>query len=41
MDYLNFLDPANEPEFECSVCGRPMSEDKGVCSNVCFEADMR
>jgi predicted nucleic acid-binding Zn ribbon protein len=31
--------PGDEPEFECAVCGVPMFEDAGVCSNVCFEAD--
>lgn len=32
--------PDEEPEFICSVCGKIMKSDSGVCSNVCFEADM-
>lgn len=36
---INFLDPYDEPEHECTVCGRPI-EHEGVCSRICFEADM-
>jgi predicted nucleic acid-binding Zn ribbon protein len=39
MSYYDYLDPFNEPEFECTVCGRPM-EKEGLCSNVCFQADL-
>lgn len=36
---LNYI-PGDEPEFECAVCGVPMFEDVGICSNACFEADL-
>jgi rubredoxin len=42
MSYLDIDNPFTEPpnDFECRVCGKSMEED-GVCSNTCFEADMR
>ena len=27
-------------EYRCSECGKPMHQDKGVCSDICFEASM-
>ncbi len=35
-----YSSPHDIEEYECAVCGRPMQEDRGVCSNACFEADM-
>jgi len=29
-----------DPEYQCSECGKPMHQDKGVCSDICFEASM-
>ena len=40
MSWDDFLNPHEQPESECGVCGKPMQEDKGVCSNSCYEADM-
>jgi len=29
-----------EKEFECSVCGKPLDSDTGICdSTACFKAD--
>ena len=40
-DYLDdLLDPYNQPEFECGVCGKPMHKDEDYCSANCWEADM-
>tara|TARA_B000000477_G_scaffold6822_1_gene5505 strand:+ start:637 stop:762 length:126 start_codon:yes stop_codon:yes gene_type:complete len=41
MEWYDYLNPHEQPEHECGVCGKPMNEDRGVCSNACFEADMR
>jgi len=30
----------DEPQFECSECGKLMEQNKGVCSSVCFDASM-
>ncbi len=39
-DYLdNLLDPYNQFEYECPVCGRPQNF-KSPCSSVCEEAEM-
>ena len=38
-DYLNIGNPADEPEHECTECGKPINYE-GVCSGVCFEASM-
>lgn len=42
MEIVDYGNPAYDDDnnCECSVCGKPMSED-GVCSSNCFEADMR
>lgn len=42
MEAVDYGNPAyeNDYENECSVCGKPLSKG-GVCSNDCFEADMR
>lgn len=31
---------SNDTVYECTVCGREMERDSGVCSNTCFKADM-
>ena len=36
-DYLN---PHEQPEYSCDHCEKPMYENKGYCSNGCWEADM-
>jgi len=40
MNWDDYLNPHEQPEYECGVCGKPMQEDKGVCSNSCYKADM-
>ena len=39
MEDLDFLNPYNQPEYECRECGKPMDEDD-YCSNTCWEASM-
>jgi len=39
MSWDDFLNPHEQPEHECGVCGKPMHEP-GYCSNNCWEADM-
>lgn len=39
-DYLDtLLDPYNQFEHECPVCGRPQNF-KTACSSICEEAEM-
>jgi hypothetical protein len=39
-DYLDkLLDPYNQFEYECPVCGRPQNF-KSPCSSACEEAEM-
>ena len=39
-DYLDtVLDPYNQYEHECPVCGRPQNF-KGACSSICQEAEL-
>ena len=42
MDIVDYGNPAYDDDFEytCNVCDKPI-ETEGVCSNTCFEADMR
>jgi hypothetical protein len=39
MEDLDFLNPYNQPEYECRECGKPMDKDD-YCSNTCWEASM-
>lgn len=41
MEIVDYGNPAYDPDYECSFCGRPMYEDRQYCSGSCFEADMR
>ena len=34
------LDQAEQPQYECNVCGRPLHENKEYCSDNCWQADM-
>jgi len=40
MSWDDYLNPHEQPEFECGVCGKPMHQDKDYCSNNCYQADM-
>jgi len=40
MSWDDFLNPHEQEEFECGVCGKPMNHDKDYCSNSCYKADM-
>jgi predicted nucleic acid-binding Zn ribbon protein len=37
----DFLNPHEQPQFECYECGSDMQEDIQYCSNACFESSMR
>lgn len=39
-EWYDFLDPAEQPEYECSECGKPLHQDKEYCSQSCFNASM-
>jgi predicted nucleic acid-binding Zn ribbon protein len=40
MDYIDIGNPytGEIPEFECSVCGKPI-EHPGYCSYLCYKTD--
>jgi len=40
MSWDDYLNPHEQPEYECGVCGKPMHQNKDYCSNNCWEADM-
>lgn len=39
MSYFDYDYPADEKEFSCNVCEKPIDKP-GVCSNKCFKIDM-
>lgn len=40
-DWFDNLNPIDDPEFECSVCSKPLYNDRTYCSDSCFQADLR
>ncbi len=40
MEWYDYMNPHDQPEYKCWVCEKPLHEDKGYCSNNCFKADM-
>ena len=38
-EYLDVGNPADEPEFECPECGKPMDKED-YCSKACWKASM-
>ena len=40
MEWYDYMNPHDQPEYECVVCERPIHEE-GVCSSDCLNASMR
>ena len=37
----DFLNPHEQPEYECSVCEKPLHNNQHYCSWQCRDADLR
>lgn len=41
MEWYEDLNPVDEKENECGMCGKAIEDDKDFCSAACFREDNR
>ena len=41
MEWYDYMNPHDQPEFKCCVCEKLLHDDERYCSHDCFKADMR
>ena len=40
MEWYDYMNPHDQPEFKCCVCEKPLHDDERYCSHDCFKADI-
>ena len=41
MEWYDYMNPHDQPEYQCCVCEKPLQNDEIYCSHDCFKADVR